>query len=202
MRRRQHAALAGGDGLVGVEREAGGVAVATTDQAAVDHRRERVGRVLDHRQVVEPRQLRNLLHRSGPAAVVHGDDGPRVLPDQAFHVLRVDREVIWPAVGQNGRGSDGVDHLGGGGKGHRRDDDLISVADAERDQRQVESRRARIQGHGVLGSDRVRKSLLEVSRLGPGCQPTRLEDRSDRVDFGRPDVGPGERNIVHLHTPS
>ena len=87
--------------------------------------------------------------------------------EHRLHRLGREQQRVGIDVGEHGRGA-GVDHgLGGGDERHRRHDDLVAVADAERPQRQRQGVGAGADtggvGHAVGGGERP----LEGGQLGP-----------------------------------
>ncbi len=184
--RRQHAAFAGGDGLVGVEAEAGRVAEAA-DHPAGAPGREGVGRVLDDADAVtaadleDPRPAAGRLHRGRLPAKVndHQRFDVRVPADGRLDDLG--RQQAGPVldIQEDGVGAEIANDLGRGGEGHGRDKDPVAGLDPGGLEGQMEGRRAGVDGDRVLGPDRRGEAPLELDGLGPGRQPAALEDLAD-----------------------
>ena len=129
--RDQHAAFAGGDGLVGVEAEDGGVAGQRADQLAADRRRQRMGGVFDHLQPVALRDGQDGRHVGRQAGVVHRQDGLGAWRDRRLDGEAVDVQRDRVDVDQLHVGAEVAHHLGRGGEGVRGGDDLVAGADAD-----------------------------------------------------------------------
>src|SRR5579883_2345995 len=73
--------------------------------------------------------------------------------------------------------------LGRRGKRHRGNDDLISLFDADRLERQVKRCRAGIDGYCMPNAKRLGESMLELGHLGPRGQPARPQRMANRRDL-------------------
>ena len=166
---REHPALARGEVLVGVEAEAGEVADGA-DLAAVGEPGLRgVSGVLHEPKAVLGAGCLERVQIARVACVVHGHHGARARRHGCGDGRRVEAQRGLVDVAEDRPGAGAHDHVGGGGPGQRRRDDLVAsgVADAERPQRQVHRGRAGGDGErdGSLGIDR--ELALEEAREGP-----------------------------------
>ena len=92
-------------------------------------------------------------------------------------------------VAEDGRRAAVLDHVRRRGPGDRARDHLVARADADREQRQVERRRARGDGEDVLGLEVGGHPLLEQRGPRPGRQPARAQGLGDGGDLLLPDRG-------------
>jgi hypothetical protein len=83
------------------------------------------------------------------AAVVDGHDGSGFRRDGLFNGFRGDVEVL-AHIYQHGTGAQVDNSVGRGAEGESRDDDLVSRADAQRSQGDVQAGSAGVYGDGVL----------------------------------------------------
>ena len=101
----------------------------------------------------------------------------------------VDVEIALADIAEDGRGAAVLDHVGGRGPGDRARDHLVARADADREQREVERRRAGGDGEHVLGLEVLGHALLEQRRPRAGRQPARAQRLDDGGDLLLPDRG-------------
>src|SRR5206468_6391540 len=73
-------------------------------------------------------------------------------------------------------------------------DDLITRADLEREQRDVERRGSGVGGHGVLHATEAGEGRLERSDFGTLSEPAPFDDRADRLELGVADVRASHRD--------
>ncbi len=138
--------------------------------------------VLDDRQSVPTADRHDLVEVAGMPGEVHGNERPRPRRDRCLDGGGIDVERCRIRRPTNtGRRSPMDDDVGGRGKGDRRGDHLVARADANRLEREVQRRRARVHGHAVAGAGVGGKLLLE--RLGPrpGGDPPRTQRLEDRL---------------------
>ncbi len=167
----EHAALAGGELLVGVERERRGMAAAADRRAVGMHGAERLAGVLDDRQPVA-------LERGdvgGVAEDVHRQQRRRATGDRGGRRVGVEVEGDRVDVGEHGGGALVDDRVGGGHERERRRDHLVALADPDRAHGQVQCRRAARDGARVAGAHPGRERALELrnaraERELPGAQ--------------------------------
>ena len=183
--RDQHAALARGHGLVGVEAEDDGVAVVQTDELAAPGGGQRVGRVFDHLHAMLVRDGLHRVHVHRQARVVHRHDGFGLGRDGRFKLGQVDVQRGRVDVHQLDVSAQVAHHLGRGREGVRGGDDLVTRADAQRFERQVQARRGRVDGDAVQAglTEEGAKRLFELARLGAGGDPARAQRVDDLGDF-------------------
>ena len=172
------AALAAGDVLRGVQREAGRLGEAA-DLAAAVHRLDGVRSVLDDGQVERVQRV----EVGGGAGEVHRHDRLRARAHQLGDALRIDRQVAGAHVGEDRRRARMDDHVRRGRPGDRRGDHLVAGPDAERDERQVQRRRAGGDGQCVLDAEVLLERGLELARLGAAGEPAGAQRRDDLVDL-------------------
>src|SRR5208283_1357326 len=91
-----------------------------------------VGAVLDDRNRMRARNLRECVEVGERRAVVHGDDGLGAARDEALDRGGIDACVGGADVGEYRSRHAGYGGIGRGGEGDRGDDDLVAGTDAER----------------------------------------------------------------------
>ena len=181
---RDHAALAGGDVLRGVEREARRLGE-RPDLATAVRALDGVRRVLDHRQP----ELRDRVEVGRLAGEVDGQDRLRPRPDESSDLLGIDVEVRVANVREDRRGAGVDDDVRRRGPRDRRRDHLVARPDAKRQQRQVHRGGARGDRHRVLRARVFGESPLQLGRPRPGGQPARAQRLRDRCDLLLPERG-------------
>jgi hypothetical protein len=192
----EHAALAGGQLLVRVEAERGGMAAAADrDPVGVDGA-ERLARVLDDRQPVplERGYVRRI------AEDVHRQQGFRAGGDGGGGGLRIEIESARVDVDEHRPRPLVEDRVRGRDERKRRRDHLIAVGDADGTQREVQRRGAGGDRGGVTCADALGECLLErrdaraegemprAEHLDDGGLLLRTEDRSRERDHARRDA--------------
>ena len=182
--RRDEAALACGDVLGRVEREAGRVGEPAQLAAAIGAL-GRVRRVLDHR---DP-ELPDRIHVARLPGEMDGHDRLRPLGDRRPDQRGIDVQVAFSHVDEDRRRARVDDHVRGRRPGDRRRDHLVSLADPERDEREVHRRGAGGDGEHVLRVEVLGHPLLEQRRAGPRRQPARPERVRDGLDLLLADRG-------------
>ena len=181
---RDHAALAGGDVLRRVEREAGRCRERPDLPAAICAL-DRVRRVLDHRQP----ELRDRVEVGRLAREVHGQDRLRARADERRHLLGIDVEIGVANVCEDRRCSGVDDDVRRRRPRDRRRDHLVSRSHAESDERQVHCGSSRGDGDGVLGADVFREAPLQLGRSRPRRQPARAQRLHHSRDLVLPEGG-------------
>jgi hypothetical protein len=170
--------------LAGVEAEAAG-ARERPDAATLVECAVRLRRVLDDDEIVALGYFVHGVHVRRLAVEVDGDDGARALGHGALQLCGVEVVGDGVAVHEDGRGPYGRDGLGRGEEGVGRDDDLVAGADAARQQREVERRRAVRDADALARADVVRELALERLDLAPEHEGRRVEHALDgRVNLG------------------
>ena len=180
------AALAAGQALRRIEREAGEVAD-RADLAAAHGRLDGVGGVLDDRDLATLDRRLDGVHVARPAGEVHRHHRPRARRDRRLDVRRVDVQRLGVDVGEPRRGAGVEDRVHRCRPGERARDHLVARADPGDPERQVQRVGARGRGDGVRRAGVLREALLELGDPRAGRQPARLERRDDRVDLGSAD---------------
>ena len=146
---------------------------------------DRVRRVLDHGEAVSLREREHLVDRAREAAVVQRADRLRPRRDRRLEVGRVEVELaVADDVAEHRLGAGLPDGVRRGDERQRRCDHLGAMADAEGDERQLESGRAVRDRDRMSAADRVGELRLELCdpRTGaPPARPHRLGRRSDQL---------------------
>ncbi len=176
---RDQPALARGDVLRRVEREAGQVGD-RADLASAVAGLGRVRRVLDERQA----ELAQRIEVGRLPVEIDRDDRLGPLVDERTHVLGIDVQRVVADVGEDGRRAAVDDHVGGRRPGDRAGDHLVAGPDPERDEREVAA--AAVQDETAstwLRLEVVAHPRLELGRPRPRRQPARAEGRRDSVDL-------------------
>ena len=125
-----HAALAGGDHLARVQREAGQRAQRADRPALVRARRWRRRRPRRARARSASASAMKRVHVGRQPDLVHGHDRLRALGDRALGRRGVEVVGQRVDVGEDRRRAALPDRVGGGDERQRRDDDLVAGADA------------------------------------------------------------------------
>ena len=158
-----HAALARGEGLVAEERVGGHVGVAphvlTAHPCA-----QRLGGILDDGHPVGQGRPQRL-HVEGHAVQVNRDDGLRARGDGGEDGLDGHVEGVGVGIDEHQFGIDVRHGVGRCHVGHGGHDDLVTRADAERNQRKVQGDRAVGAGDGVLHTGPLGKCLLKAPHI-------------------------------------
>ena len=106
---------------------------------------------------------------------MNGDDRLRPLVDELGDARGIDVEIVVAHVREHRRRARVHDDVRRRRPRDRRDDHLVALADAERDERKVECRRAGRDREHVLRVEQRRRALLELRRLRPRRQPARTQ---------------------------
>ena len=189
-----HPALAGGDGLGGVEAEDGGVRGAVADHPAAKGRGQGMGCVLDHLQPMVAGQRSDRLHVAGEARDMHRHDGAGARRDRGRHPCRVDGHGRGVDIDQHGRRAHLDDGERRGDEGVGRGDDLVTRADAERLQRQQQSHSVGVHRDGMdIGADEAGEVRFKFPDLGAAGQPAGAEALDDGRNGVLADIRPRQR---------
>ncbi len=133
----QHPPLAGGHVLDRMEGE-GGQPVEQADVLPLVERPHPVGRVLEDPERVPARNFKQRIHVAWSAAEVDGENAHRPVGHRGGHGLGIDLQGLGVDLHEHRLPPQRLDHVGGGGPGHRGDDHLVSRLQAEGDQADVE----------------------------------------------------------------
>ena len=190
--RRDHAALAGRQLLVGIEAEHRRMAAAADRRAVGVDGAERLAGVLDDRQpeALEGRQI------GGVAEDVDRQQRRRARRDRRRGRGRIEVQRARVDVGEHGpraledRGVRARDER------ERRGDDLVSVAHPGGPQREVQAGRAARDGAGVGDAEPRGERLLEGRHARPERELPGAQDLEDRVLLGRAEHRSRERDLV------
>ena len=171
---RDHAALAGGDLLVGVEAEHGRVAAAADRRAVGVAGAQRLAGVLDDRQVVAARDRLEGAHLGRVAEDVHGQDRLRALGDRRLGRLGVEVERHRVDVREHRARALVQRRVRGGHERERAGDHLVAPFHPHRAQREVQAGRAAGDGAGKMGSRPPRRRAARTpARTRPPSGPAR-----------------------------
>ena len=198
---REHPAVARGDHLSGVEREAGHRSVRPADRlpavAGADLAADGAGRVFDDGQAVTLGHRNDGGHVTGQADLMdrHNGLGPR--RDGFPETGGVD--VVCPRVDvhEHRRCPTIANRVGGRDKGVADRDHLIAGADAENVQGQMQRRGAAGDGTGVGGADVGGELRLEGGDLRPLRDPPGQDGFAGRRRLGLAErrLGDGDRGL-------
>ena len=201
--RHEHAAAARRDDLVAVERE-GRALAERAGAAAAAGRAERFRGVLDHRHAVARADVEDARVVGALAVEIDGDDRGRLLPrarargEIFFEQIGIERPRVGRDVHERRRRAHVGDRVGGRRERHRRGDDLVAAADAERDERQVQRGGAARQRYRVRHADRGGELALERVDVRPERRdPPRVERVEQQLALGRADVWRRQINAAH-----
>ncbi len=139
--RDQHAAVAGGDVLDGIERKGSDIAE-QTGMYAVPPGSQCECAILDNLQAVRVRNLHDRGHVTGNADEMHQSDRPRPRRDRSLDGFRRDVAGRAITIHEHRTRSDDLDRVHGGHMALGRDNDLVAGADAELPVGEVQRRRA------------------------------------------------------------
>ena len=182
-----------------MERERGDVRVRLSDRlglAAVDDRASAgAGGVFDDRNSAAPTDVRDGADVARHSDLVHGENGLRARRDRGLDELRVhvvrrgvdiDEHRLGPAVADAVRGRDVrvADR-----------DDLVTLADAGRKEREMERRRAVRHRAAVRRADQRRELGFESGDFGPLGEPARQDRALGGFRLGFPHQGFRNRDV-------
>ena len=174
----EHAALAGGEVLGGVERERDEVGevesrLGRSDHPSVDESGQRVRGVLDHRQAVAACDVVDGLHVSRVAVQVDGHDRlhARRALDGGLYLLGVDVEGVGLDVDEHRFGELMLDDVDRRGERHRGADHGVAFADAQDGERHMKRRGGGVERERGGGADVAGELGLETGRPRPGGDP-------------------------------
>ena len=168
--RAHHAALARDQILGGVERECGDVANGA-DFSIFVNGLDGVRGVFDDEKVMFAREIEDGVHVAGSAGEVHGDDGARAGGDFFRGGRGVEVHGTAVDVREHGHGAAVHDHVGRGRERERRHYDLVTRADAQNVQREIQPGRARVERQPVLRAHVFFEFLLEPLHARPRADP-------------------------------
>src|SRR5947208_6315782 len=122
----------------------------------------RLRSVLDHRQTVALRNGHDAVHLCGHPKQVHWDNRFGAGRDRRFELVGVHGPAFRMDIHKDWLGTDVADGPGSGYETHRNCDDLVSWADIQASQRQVQGARATIKAHTMISSAILREFRLEI----------------------------------------
>ena len=183
---RHDPALAAGEALGGIQREAREIAD-RPDLPAADGRLDGVGGVLDDRDLTAPHRRLDRIHVARATGEVHRHDRPGARRDRRLYEVGVDVQGAWIDVGEARRRARVEDRVHRRGPGERARDDLVARPHAGHAQGQVQRVGARRRGDRVLGAGVLGEALLELGHARARREPARLERLDHRVDLGAAD---------------
>jgi hypothetical protein len=192
---RDHAALARGQLLVGVEAERRRVAAPADRDAVGVHGAERLAGVLDDRQPVALEGR----HVGGIAEDVHGEERGRARPDRRGRRRRVEVQRQRVDVGEDRARALVQDRVGRGDERERGRDHLVALSHAGRPQGQVERRRSRRYGARTAGADASGERLLEGGQAWTERKLAGAQDLDDRALLLLAEHWAGERDGLRDH---
>src|SRR5262245_16156713 len=169
-----HPALAGRDSLRRVKTEDRGVSFQRSDRPASIGGRQRVRRVFHYFQPMFARDGDDRIHLASQSGEMDGQDrfGPR--RDRAFDLLRVNVESARGDVNEDRLRAQMPDNLRRRGESVRSRDDFISGSNAQGFERQVQSRRRRINGQRPgAAAYKSGEVFFKLSGFGACCKPAR-----------------------------
>ena len=176
------ATLAGRDVLDRVEAE-GGHSGQSSDRAAAVRGSNGVARVGDQSHTAVIGELAQLVVIAGLAGIIdrrrwRGCSG--VIFDSTQAGSQKQRAGLY--VGEHGSSAAIHDSVGGGGEGHRRNDDLVTTLNVERIHGGVQRGGSARNGDGMTCAGEGGDSALEAIDRGAGGEPVRAEDFDDGFD--------------------
>ena len=187
-------ALARGDDLARVERQAAHQAERSARRIPVAGA-ERAGGVLDEDDILGNGRLQLLPLDRAPEEV-DGEHGLRPRRHRVGDAGDVDVERVGIDIDEDGAGSAELDDVRRRRERVGGNDHLVAGADAERQHRQVQRRRAGRDDDRVRGAAGLREPLLELGDLRAHRQHPGRDDLGERGDLGLADVGRRESDAV------
>ncbi len=200
-RRRDDPALAAGEALGRVEREAR--EVADRAHAASAHvGLDRVGGVLDGAQTVLGGDRAQRVHVARAAGEVHGHQGAGAARDRPPRGLGIEVERTRVDVGEDRRRARVEDRVDRRRPGERARHHLVAGADVGGDERQVQRLGARRRRDRIRHPGALREALLELGGARPRREPAGAQGGHDRLHLLVPDHGRGEVEHGLAHGPA
>ena len=130
-----------------------------------------MGGVLDHRQAETPGYLVDRIQVGRQPRDMDRHDRPGAPGDRGLKQIRAHVETAFIDVHQHWSCVEVADYLRSSSEGVGRRDHLITALEADRLQRQVHGRGARVDRNGVSGADGRGKLRLELVSLWAGSDP-------------------------------
>ena len=195
----EHAALAAGDVLDGVEGVEG---VFRADVASLVKGAQSVGRVLENGDL--PRRLIDGVQIQGGSGEVDRNDQFRPFRDGRGDGFGPDQQGVSVHVHEDRLRPRQSDHVGDGDPGHGRGDDLIPRPDAQDLQKKVHSRRGAGKGHAEAVAREGGHGRLEFGAYGTVGDPAGAQDGGDGGDivFIHRRTGERQKFFSHRFVPS
>ncbi len=190
-----HAALAGGDLLVGVEAEDSGVAEGADGFAAV-LASQPLARIFNHSNLVPAGDRAVLGHEDRVAEGLDREDGFGLGRDRVLDALRVHVQGLGADVHEDRLRADIQNAVRRRDEGKGRGDDLIAGADAHREHEHVQPGGAGGARDGVPTAGARRDRRLELLVHRADREPLRPQHALDHRHFNIRDVRLAQRNLV------
>ena len=133
-------------------------------------------------------------HVGRTAECMNDEDGARSGRDRSFYFVWIEIQCRGIDIDKNGRGALHANRIGGGDKGERGNDDLVTCADAEAANTQMQPAGAGVDGDGVLCSNIVGSGVLKGLELRTEAELRCAQNIRHRLDLGLCDVWSGQRN--------
>ena len=140
------------------------------------------------------RKIFERVHVRGDAEGVNDENGARAGSDGPLDGGGVEIEGDGIDLRKDRRGAHLKHGVGHGDKGKGRQDDFVALADAQREQRQMQAGCAGTDGYSVLNAVIRGQLRLERRELRTPAKMRRAQDGSNGRDLGLGDVGRGEGN--------
>ena len=192
--RHRHPSFARDDVLRGVEGEAGHVPVAGR-RSPVDQSFEAVCGILDELQAVPIRNRPQQRQVRRPPGEMHRHDRLRAGGDRRLERVRGEALGVLFHVDEDRPRADVEHDVCRGAERQCGHDHLVTRPDAQRQERQVQRRRARIRGDGVLHANVLRDRALERLDFRTGAEPSGPQGVENLVDLRLPDVRLAEYDV-------
>lgn len=177
-----HAPFAGDDVLGHVEGKTADVAE-RAGFAAADLGFDGMGAILNHMEPMAAGDGHEGIHCAWSACKMHRDNGPGFFGNFAFHIFRVHVHGLALAIDHDRPAACVDDGIGRCGKGHGRDDDLVSGFDPDRQHGQVQGRRAGVERQGVPHSLKGAEHFFKTLYFRTGADPAGAQCKEDFPDF-------------------
>ncbi len=193
-----HAAFPGRDLLVGIKSKHSGIGDRPYFSSVIFGADGLAG-VFNHSQAMASRYVEKRSHLGGSTERVNNEDGARFRRDRCFYFFWIEIERGRVDVDENGSRPFHANDVGCGDERERRNDDLVTRANAETADAKMQSAGAGVDGDRVIGSNIIGGGTLKCFQFGAEAELRRAQNIDNRFDLGLCDGWSRQRNANRRH---